>query len=304
MIWNSDAFFAIGKTHMVCQDYARAGKIALKHNRPISDPSSVWHNYDLREQRQVYAVLSDGCSSSPDTDFGARLLVAATESSLRGNSRSILAQASAAAYDLNLPPHCLDATLLTARYGETEEGDPGVSVSLRGDGVVAARRRDGLFYFYQVEHPRGAPFYLSYDMELERGDAYREEYGEESVCRVYYSGFAEHRSRDGWIPEATEKISRHGDWFFRSAEYNLVMLFSDGVTSFQRAVETNTSLSFKAVPVEEVVAQVLAIKGFAGSFVQRRCHKFLTKFCAQEGWHHTDDFSAAAIWMGESNDAR
>src|SRR5215203_2249321 len=49
---NTDCFFNIGATHSVCQDYV------------VASP---------------YLILSDGCSSSPDTDIGARLLVKAAE---------------------------------------------------------------------------------------------------------------------------------------------------------------------------------------------------------------------------------
>jgi hypothetical protein len=285
MSWNADAFFAIGKTHMVCQDYARAGRDA--EGRP-------------------YIVLSDGCSSSPDTDFGARLLCAAAErrlhilgvlnESISMHEHEILERADHAAGTLGMPRRCLDATLLTACFGQNQEGELGVRVSLRGDGVVAVRTRDGHFTLHQIEHLRGAPFYLSYDMEPQRRAAYREEFGDVARSRVY-------SSHDGWMGKSTAEFhGRADDWFFRAKDYDLVVLMSDGATSFQRAVETNTSVSFKTVSVEEVVAQVLDLKGFAGSFVQRRCHKFLTKFCVQEGWQHSDDFSVAAIWMGDQND--
>lgn len=57
MTLTPDAFFTIGKTHTVCQDYAHAGFI------PGTD--------------QAYAIVSDGCSGSPDTDFGSRFMVTA-----------------------------------------------------------------------------------------------------------------------------------------------------------------------------------------------------------------------------------
>ena len=53
MEWRTDAFFSIGKTHMVCQDYARSGTTRAGH---------------------PYAIVCDGCSSSPDTDLGSRFL--------------------------------------------------------------------------------------------------------------------------------------------------------------------------------------------------------------------------------------
>jgi len=46
----ADHHFCIGKTHKVCEDYATSG---------------------ITEDGVTYAIASDGCSSSKDTDFGA-----------------------------------------------------------------------------------------------------------------------------------------------------------------------------------------------------------------------------------------
>ena len=54
----ADAHFSIGKTHRVCEDYARAG---------------------LLPDGRAFAIVSDGCSSSPDTDFGSRLMTIAAQ---------------------------------------------------------------------------------------------------------------------------------------------------------------------------------------------------------------------------------
>ena len=77
------------------------------------------------------------------------------------------------------------------------------------------------------------------------------------------------------------------------------MVLSDGVQTFQRVVRTGTSKTLEDVPIEEVVDQLLKIKGTKGEFVTRRCQKFMNKFCIKNEWQHSDDFSAAAIWMGD-----
>ena len=50
---NTDFYCEIGDSHVACEDYALAGKI----NDNIS-----------------YAIVADGCSSSPNVDVGARVL--------------------------------------------------------------------------------------------------------------------------------------------------------------------------------------------------------------------------------------
>ena len=60
---NANSTFSIGKNHIVCEDYA------LAYTGPII----------------TYAIVSDGCSSSPDVDFGARCLAMSAKRELRFN---------------------------------------------------------------------------------------------------------------------------------------------------------------------------------------------------------------------------
>ena len=62
-----DCAFRMGRTHLVCQDYAAvaAGEFPC-------------------------VLLADGCSWSPDTDMGARLLVRSALTTLRCLSDAIL----------------------------------------------------------------------------------------------------------------------------------------------------------------------------------------------------------------------
>ncbi len=268
---NADAFFSIGKTHAVCQDYARA-----------------W----LGEDGSPFAALSDGCSSSPDTDFGARFLVAAAMrlrplAPLPRVPAVLVTEASIAARLMGLHPHCIDATLLVA--SRNHHGEPeGLTVSLRGDGVVAARHRNGGTWICTVNHRLGAPTYPSYALNSKRQEGYVETYGLE----LDYETF-----RSGAIDNDPAKAGPC-DWRFPAAEWDLVLLMSDGVQSFHRTVATDTSRTREPVGVEFVVAELLAIKSTAGVFLQRRCKAFLSRFCAENGWEHDDDFSAAAIWVG------
>ena len=69
---NADSAFRMGSTHAVCQDYAVASAwTAAAHTDGAAPPP------------RPYIILSDGCSSTPDTDVGARLLVKAAEPLLR-----------------------------------------------------------------------------------------------------------------------------------------------------------------------------------------------------------------------------
>ena len=282
---HADAFFSIGKTHEVCQDFAKAGCLAPGH---------------------TFALLSDGCSSSPDTDFGARFMVMATlhYRNIYGVEKTpfeysifdpswVVWRAS----EMVRPPlssRCLDATLL----GIFERPE-GVSVAVAGDGVVIARRRDGKVEVYDYDF-RGAPGYPSYLRDPSRLEAYyKEGYGDRLISFYEDIGaevVAEPQpGKYRFTPGAQLQAEHDGPCsflhFFRE-DYDLVLVASDGVHSFQNANTMGT------VPMLEVIPHLVDIKSYTGQFMTRRCRAF-QKFCAKEGWHHNDDLSVAAVYMGE-----
>src|SRR6185369_1284542 len=140
----ADCFFRMGSRHHVCQDYARTGG---------------YRGYTI-------AALSDGCSSSPDTDFGARFLVQAFMQVPMATGDSVAMAASCMAAASGLPRSCLDATLLAV----FESGIGVVHAIRAGDGVFAYRDRDGTWFYDQVEFGNNAPAYLSYRLNRELMD--------------------------------------------------------------------------------------------------------------------------------------
>lgn len=259
---NTDAFFTTGKQHNVCQDYALASRDVV--------------------------VLSDGCSSSPHTDVGARLLCRMV---LQHGSAEGLVRAQALLEPLGLPPESLDATLLMARWDPSTRS---VQVSVHGDGLVVARRRDGTHLVIDTSYPSGAPLYPSYDVDLARRDRYALEFGTTRRTTTYDNGTQ--------VETEAEVLGEGGGsttvttYEFYADMFDLVILLSDGAHTFRRPL--GMSGATEAVPLSTVIGEVLAIKGFVGEFVTRRAKKFLKNAIAK-GWHHDDDFSVAAIYLGE-----
>lgn len=269
---HSDAFFSIGKGHPICQDYARAG---------------------VSRQGNPYAIVCDGCSSSPDTDFGARLMTMAVQAQL---AEGLLPDPARTLEMIrcNLEWHHLDQQAFdTTMLAALREKD-GVRVRLWGDGVIAARRRNGQFTVHTVEHSKGAPKYLSYDLNANRLEGYLETYGNEHRLSVRETPSEKCIVQVG-VPAPFE------DWVFPSRDYDVVALMSDGVQSFQCRSESETSKTFLDIPVEEIVRELMAFKLMEGKFVQRRVQRFL-KDCVTRRWQHVDDLSMAAIWLEDSGD--
>jgi len=268
---HSDAFFAMGKTHTVCQDYARAGKTSTG---------------------RTYAIVSDGCSSSPDTDFGSRFLVTAAVQVLEQQEvpdpHSIIWRAREPAVGF-VPLRCLDATLLMAY--ELDNGD--VQVDAYGDGVIVGVRHNGDVEVWEIDQG-GFPGYLSYGLDMNRLRSYLQEGYGKRVVRHYLNGelLKTYESQISISSTKTPRIEGFNlecECWFQPEVHKMVLLLSDGVLSFSNHETGNP------VPLDEVLPQALNIKVPKGEFLLRAHRWFLTKECPKRSWQHSDDFGAAAL---------
>lgn len=247
----TDAFFAIGKTHTVCQDYAVA--------------------------RKECVCVSDGCSSSPDTDIGARLVaLAGVGQSRRPDITDCL----------GLPLQVCDATQLVA----TRAPDA-FRVQVWGDGIVIARSLSGHISVHEVTYPSGAPFYESYLWDEPRYKRYCAEFGLRRVVTSTMEGREALTTEDD-LPEPYSIMF--------APDYDLVLVGSDGWLTGQRPVESATSRTFESVPLAEVIAELTAFKSMTGEFIQRRCRRLLQDW-AKKGWHFNDDVSLAGVYVENEN---
>lgn len=283
---HSDSFFVMGKTHSVCQDYALAGKLAVLRN---------------------YAVLSDGCSSSAHTDFGARLIAAAA---IACAESGVLAPTSVCALAKMSKPDFFSTSILDATLLFAIETRIGVAVEVYGDGFVIARRRDGVIEGYSNDFGN-APPYMTYLLDNDRMQEYLK-YNGGKLSRVYIEtsdaayrtihGETAHEStthKETKVEElnvAEPTIAQFCTWayssrLFETNKYDLVVLASDGLASFIDSKD-------EAEPVENLVRNLLDIKTFTGEFMLRRGKRFV-KSLADRGLHNYDDLSLAAIYLGE-----
>ena len=269
---NTDSHFWIGSTHKICQDYALSGN----------------------QKGKQYAIVSDGCSSSPDTDWGSRFIAKAAERSIhlfpenpKAFSAVVASEARILCKTINLSQYALDATLLVAIMNEHE-----VSVGCYGDGAFAFIYPEYIT-IYIIDYESGAPFYLNYLNSIERTDVYVKEAGLNRYIQkiiIYPDKFVKEKK-----VSAPENITEPGFIISHSLEDIIaVAVMSDGVLSYMQPSNTATSRTQTSVPVEDIVKELLGFKGYAGVFVERRVQKFI-KTCMQTGWHNCDDVSLAVI---------
>jgi hypothetical protein len=242
-----DAHFVIGAAHGVCEDYAIARS---------------------SEDGRAIAVVSDGCSSSPGSDVGARVMAHCGVRS--PDMARVLRRADAIRRALGLPPHALDATLL-----RLDARRDGAVVHAWGDGFVLARRRDGTLEVHRIEYPSHAPAYPAYALNPARAEAYRA------------AGLGERRitSTTGATADA------HADAVvlsFDARAYDLVAIASDGLAAVIDREHAH-------VPALDVAQALARLRSTRGAFVQRRLRRFATRDCAALGWTPTDDIALAAV---------
>ena len=286
---NTDVFFTQGSTHKVCEDYAISNRRDDKGT--IIGPA--------------FAIVCDGCSGADDTDFGARLLARAA---LRHQDRflshdqrlnRILATAAMYRQSLGLPVQSLCSTLLMA----VESGEC-INVTVVGDGVVFARKRDGTFIVYEYRYPSGAPYYLRYALNSADECEYGNKFGwqrHESVYEVVDGKFKcakmnSNHTTPNYAESALTIMPVVRD--FKVAEYDLIGIMSDGASAFERFNETATGREPVSVSMSDVAKAVTAFKNYNGEFVQRRCQKAFEQF-RKDGWQNTDDFSIGVVYVGE-----
>lgn len=251
---------------------------------------------------KAYALVSDGCSGSANSDFGSRLLCRAAHPylCLGGNAQlqfqKVAVQANQMRIALGLSNVALDATLLCA-----VEVDGGVQVSAAGDGLIVGRKKNGEFSTHLIDFHHGYPAYPSYTLDEIRLNLFLEATGTGSsgVRGVYQDDRAaiQHDFFQTQVTEINEPTASEGirfnpyQAFFPSDTYDMVAIFSDGITSFQ-SKETG---SYIPVPIPLLLEELLDFKSVAGEFVVRRAKKFLQRTCTENRWSHSDDFSMAVV---------
>jgi hypothetical protein len=274
---NTDCAFFMGSDHKVCQDYAVA------HTDP---------DYS-------YVIVADGCSSSPNTDIGARFLVKAAETfmylievrpapiaSLQRFHEQSAHFAALSSKFLRLDPHCLDATMLTIKATGRH-----FVASCYGDGVVAMVRNDGNVEIYSVEFVEGFPQYVSYMLDANRRLQFdKQTNNHKEVTRQIIPDI----EAEVKVDISDNVIEFH---YGTREDYYCVAVFSDGVHSFTEAADAPSRRAAREVPMAEVVSQILAFKSTKGDFVYRHMRAF-QKFCASRRWQHHDDLSVGVVYLG------
>jgi serine/threonine protein phosphatase PrpC len=258
----TDTFLKIGKTHQECEDYIIAGDNPCK-----------------------YVILSDGCSSSKQTEMGARILCHLAKQYLlyRQNDYRfpaldynemgnwIIHNAEQSARQMGLNRSCLDATLIIAYHFDGE-----YHIYMYGDGVVVIQGHDNQISLMEVDFSKNAPYYLSYRIDPERMDLFHK-MGQDLHVKSKIGG-AE--------PDHTYAYDYQTKFRYNTQFFKNLLICSDGITSFTKGTDPEQTL--------EIATEFLAYKSTKGEFLKRRLKRAI-KLYEADGIHHNDDLSVGAF---------
>lgn len=257
-----DSYYTIGSTHQFCQDYADSGE----------------------REDFIHACISDGCSSSKDSDIGARYLAKCFPLAVSSNlftfghfaGETIEHKMVAKLANFEFDPENLDATLLSLVYDKKSDQ---LFIYAWGDGQIYLKYKEGSTQSYKISYKTNAPYYLSY-RHGNKTEQYEKEFGVEYATIV-----------EQWDNPQTPclKFEHWGKNLFRIIEnasktLDFAAVMSDGVESFlpdgaSKELAQNEFLNFKSLN---------------GEFVKRRFQGF-KRYCDKNAVTHYDDLSLAAI---------
>jgi hypothetical protein len=270
----TDCHFEIGKTHLICEDYACHG-----------------------QQPVPYVIVADGCSAAEDVDVGARLMVLHARQALPAFAQAAASTDDGAAWavqhwqlgrqvagrsirqaaSLGLSDAAVDVTLLIAFV----VGDY-VRVHVYGDGCLIGRRQDGSLRVIQIEFAHNAPYYLSYLEDRERQRLYADLMEDQKAPQQV-------RWIDGQTQtKETRPYDAPGIFAFPLSEFPLVAIATDGLSSFLNV--TNREL----VDLAASAGEFMKFGNLNGDFVKRRLRRTLNDYAKQHIFN-IDDIGCGAL---------
>lgn len=259
-----DSYFQISTTHLICQEYS------LHTQNPFP-----------------FVVLCDGCSSSPNTDVGARILahkaLKAHKLNLDVSIEAIMHTAEYTRQCLGLPQEALDCTILTC-----VAKDDNITVDIHGDGIIIIIYKKHSSIFKSVTKnlyfTGNAPYYPNYLLNKHRiknFKAMQQKFIEEQIAHY------KHPVEEYYTKDKITRENNHITYYFDTNVIETILIASDGLNSFYD--EHN-----RKIPLEKIIPYFTNFKSYTGEFIKRRAKKAIQELSAV-GIKNRDDISIGGI---------
>lgn len=288
MTSNTDIFLKIGDNHKVCEDYVLCGEAS---------------------EGRKFLIVSDGCSSSKNTDMGSRIIAHVTKKFLMDRfadnrphempeagfmGSAIIHSAKLAASMLRMNTACLDATLV---IGILDPVKNWFYVYAYGDMAILTKYSDeklqiiDIEYTSEIESSQNAPYYLSYQLDDLRDIIYHDMKIDKIIrTRTKYKGGTE-------VIDDTSRVAY--DYvhpiILDANQIKSILICSDGFSSFIQPGENGMVKSDPCTIAQEFTS----FKNFRGEFLKRRIKRALSDLEQTYKASHYDDLSIGAITFEE-----
>lgn len=270
---HSDCYFSSAqKPRKNCQDYCLVGE-----------------NLNLNLK---FLVLSDGCSSSTHSEFGAILLCKIVEELIEFYKTedngilnkdylelSVLDSLKKINKILKLDIETFDATLLIS----IQQNDL-IHNFMFGDGtIIITDINNEIKLIKTVKYDGNAPYYLSYKLNSIRDDLYKSSDLKKNI-QTYIPNIINSIS----IKNSTNDINE----VLTINEPGCFIMTSDGIESFYDYNNENKIDSF------DIIKELTSIKSRKGEFIKRRVTKMLDNFY-KNNIYNSDDLSVCGFMIEE-----
>lgn len=269
--YSLDKITRIGKEHKICQDY-----------------SDTFQNNANRISNLI--IVSDGCSSSNDTDIGSRIVARLARKIMTqfhfnfDNVKDsyiyfgdvLMNMATPIVSALGLDRTSLDSTLIISFVYNND-----IITFMYGDGFIITIDKENKAEFTEIQFKNNAPYYLS--ARVIYPSIYEKNVTEPNMIIKDSSDINESESKDSNFPL----------YFSHDIDvYKCIIIASDGLSSFRNYSSENHPST------QEVITNLCGIKNYNGEFIQRRVGRMLSDY-AKNSIYHYDDLSVAGISIYE-----
>ena len=259
---NFNHLFRKGSTHKVCQDYS------------------------LTRESEIckLALMSDGCSGSPDTDFGSRLLVSNMAKLMQNSTFQDISfacqlasiNASRDAFSLGYSSRCLDATLGGIYYDKSSNK---VDAFLYGDGVVILKSPDT---DYITVYKRS--FYTDSGQEMPVYPIYKHLNLDISHINYKFEQFLVYKDRTEVLNGYDGPAEQKAFWISPVIwDIEFLAVCSDGINTF---IKNKDAFDFSTV-----IRELFFIKNKKGEYLERHYNFLLSDYKID----HSDDLSIVSM---------
>lgn len=270
------------KPPKACQDYA---KCSSEYPRNDETP---------------FTIICDGCGSSNNSDFGARILAQTSltfyEKLLKFNiedldysefGEGVISLAKVSLDSLELNKESLDSTLIFSFIFNNK-----IHTFMYGDGHVFMFNKDHKFFIHrQTSFNKNAPYYLNYQLDFDRNNEYKKWIGDSPIKIAFRFNPNDNYEEYNKVESSLETPNTN---FVNLSDVETYITTSDGIESF---VEILTG---RKIPPTEIIKELINIKSKNGEFIKRRVRKMMDSL-AEKGIYNYDDVSVAGFMIQEKD---